>query len=57
VRVITPGGKTVRLWIGNPFGWPKGGPPNQVEFCINLAEMEQLRDVIDEITLTGSPGR
>ena len=45
--------KTVRLWIGNPFGWPKGGPPNQVAFCIVLAELEKLRDVVDEITLTG----
>jgi hypothetical protein len=24
-----------------------------VEFCLVLAELEQLRDVIDEITLTG----
>ena len=47
------GKKTVRLWIGNPFGWPKGGPANQVEFCMILAELEKLRDVIDEITLTG----
>eukprot|EP01052_Picozoa_sp_SAG31_P015321 SAG31_NODE_982_length_10556_cov_18.203883_1_plen_404_part_00 len=45
--------KTVRLWIGNPFGWPKGGPPNQVAFCLVLAELEKLRDVVDEITLTG----
>ena len=45
--------KTVRLWIGNPFGWPKGGPPNQVAFCTMLAELEKLRDVVDEITLTG----
>ena len=45
--------KTVRLWIGNPFGWPTGGPPNQVAFCIVLAELEKLRDVVDEITLTG----
>ena len=43
----------MRLWIGNPFGWPKGGPPSQVAFCIVLAELEKLRDVVDEITLTG----
>jgi hypothetical protein len=52
-RILATAGaeKTVRLWIGNPFGWPKGGPPSQVAFCTVLAELERLRDVVDEITV------
>jgi GH18 family chitinase len=40
------------LWIGNPFGWPKGGPLNQVAMCDTLRELEELRDVVDTITLS-----
>ena len=53
MRVGRPtSGRTVMLWIGNPFGWPKGGPPNQVEMCTVLAELEKLRDVVDVITVS-----
>ena len=47
------GTKTVRLWIGNPFGWPTGGPPDQAVYCLVQHQLEPLRDVVDEIALTG----
>ena len=41
------------LWIGNIFGWPKGGSLSQPAFCALLAELDPLRDVVDTITVSG----
>jgi hypothetical protein len=50
---VDSSGHTVMLWIGNPFGWPIGGKPLQPSFCVLLAELEKLRDVVDTITVSG----
>ena len=39
--------RTVRLWTGNPFGWPMGGPLNSTKLEQFLNATEKLKGLVD----------